>query len=413
NKSHGAAYAVLAYQTAYLKYYYKVEFMAALMTSVIGNTSKIVQYIRDCKRQEIQVLPPDINKSFGKFIVENGNIRFALGAVKNVGINMIDSLVKIRENEGEFTNFLDFCRRMESGDINKRAVEGLIKSGALDTLGANRAQLLSSYEIIIDGMQQERRRKIEGQIDIFQMNNGADVSLNQFNFPDIQEFNEKTRLGMEKDVVGFYISGHPLSEFEKELKHIVTVNSGELLETDDNSGKAILKDGQSVIVGGIITEVNIKTTKNNQMMAFVILEDLFGSVECIMFPKTFKYYNNLIYEESFVILEGILNVKEEEQPKILVNAISPLLRIPEDELKVPDRGKNKKLYIKIKRKKDWHLIEEAKSIFRQYGGSTPIIIYIEEGDEKLKAGKELWVSPDDELVNKLSGLFGIENIKVV
>ncbi len=413
NKSHGAAYAVLAYQTAYLKYYYKVEFMAALMTSVIGNTSKIVQYIRDCKRQEIQVLPPDINKSFGKFVVEDGSIRFALGAVKNVGVNMIDSLVKIRENEGEFTNFLDFCRRMESKDINKRAVEGLIKSGALDTLGANRAQLLSSYEIIIDGMQQERRRKIEGQIDLFQMNNEADISINQFNFPDIQEFNEKTRLSMEKDVVGFYISGHPLSEFEKELKHIVTINSGELLETDDNPEKAILKDGQSVIVGGIITEVNIKTTKNNQMMAFVTLEDLFGNMECIIFPKTFKYYNNLIYEESFVILEGILNVKEEEQPKILVNAISPLLKNPENELEISGKGRNKKLYIKIKRKKDWHLIEKAKPIFRQYGGSTPIIIYIEENSKKLKADKELWVRADDELVNKLSGLFGAENIKVV
>ena len=413
NKSHGAAYAVLAYQTAYLKYYYKVEFMAALMTSVIGNTSKIVQYIRDCKRQEIQVLPPDINKSFGKFVVEDGSIRFALGAVKNVGVNMIDSLVKIRENEGEFTNFLDFCRRMESKDINKRAVEGLIKSGALDTLGANRAQLLSSYEIIIDGMQQERRRKIEGQIDLFQMNNEADISINQFNFPDIQEFNEKTRLSMEKDVVGFYISGHPLSEFEKELKHIVTINSGELLETDDSPEKAILKDGQSVIVGGIITEVNIKTTKNNQMMAFVTLEDLFGNMECIIFPKTFKYYNNLIYEESFVILEGILNVKEEEQPKILVNAISPLLKNPENELEISGKGRNKKLYIKIKRKKDWHLIEKAKPIFRQYGGSTPIIIYIEENSKKLKADKELWVRADDELVNKLSGLFGAENIKVV
>lgn len=413
NKSHGAAYAVLAYETAYLKRYYKVEFMAALMTSVMGSTPKIVQYIQDCKRQGIHVLPPDINKSFSKFAVENRSIRFALSAVKNVGVGMIDNLVEIRRNDGEFTSFLDFCQRMESKDINKRAVEGLIKCGALDCLGVNRAQLLSSYEAIIDGVQQERRRKIEGQIDLFQINNEMDASINQFNFPDIQEFNEKTKLSMEKDVVGFYISGHPLSEFERELEHIVTTNSSELLEAGDNPEESTLEDGQSIVVGGMITEVNIKTTKNNQMMAFVNLEDLFGNIECIIFPKTFKHYNNLINEENLVIMEGTLNVKEEEQPKVLVNTINPLLKISGNELKNLDTGKSKRLYIKIKNKKDWGLIEKTKPIFKQYSGKTPIIIYIEESEERLKADKELWVKPDDELINKLLNFFGAGNVKVV
>ncbi len=413
NKSHGAAYAVLAYQTAYLKHYYKVEFMAALMTSVMENTSKIVQYIQDCKRQDIEILPPNINKSFSKFTVEDGSIRFALGAVKNIGIGMIDDLVKIRESEGEFTSFLDFCQRMESKHINKRAIESLIKCGSLDDLGANRAQLLSSYEIIIDGIQREKREKIKGQIDLFQINNGIDVSINRFNFPNIQEFNEKTKLSMEKEVVGFYISGHPLSEFEKELEYIITVNSSELLEASGNLGESILKDGQSIIVGGMITEINIKTTRNNQMMAFVTLEDLFGNMECIIFPKPFRYYNNLIYEESLVVLEGILNVKEEEQPKILVNTISPLLKIPESELKELDMRKNKRLYIKIKNKKDWYLIEEIKPIFKQYSGDIPIIIYIEESDEKLKADEELWVRLDKGLIDKLFDFFGTENVRVV
>ena len=413
NKSHGAAYAVLAYQTAYLKHYYKVEFMAALMTSIMENTSKIVQYIQDCKRQDIEILPPNINKSFSKFTVEDGSIRFALGAVKNIGIGMIDDLVKIRESEGEFTSFLDFCQRMESKHINKRAIESLIKCGSLDDLGANRAQLLSSYEIIIDGIQREKREKIKGQIDLFQINNEIDVSINRFNFPNIQEFNEKTKLSMEKEVVGFYISGHPLSEFEKELEYIITVNSSELLEASDNLGESILKDGQSIIVGGMITEINIKTTRNNQMMAFVTLEDLFGNMECIIFPKPFRYYNNLIYEESLVVLEGILNVKEEEQPKILVNTISPLLKIPESELKELDMRKNKRLYIKIKNKKDWYLIEEIKPIFKQYSGDIPIIIYIEESDEKLKADEELWVRLDKGLIDKLFDFFGTENVRVV
>ncbi|HZK58230.1 MAG TPA: DNA polymerase III subunit alpha [Clostridia bacterium] len=413
NKSHGAAYAVLAYETAYLKRYYKVEFMAALMTSVMGNTSKIVQYIQDCKRQGIQVLPPDINKSFSKFAVENGSIRFALSAVKNVGVGMIDNLVEIRKNDGDFISFLDFCQRMESKDINKRAVEGLIKCGALDCLGVNRAQLLSSYEMIIEGVQQERRKKIEGQIDLFQINNEMDVSINQFNFPDIQEFNEKTKLSMEKDVVGFYISGHPLSEFERELEHIVTINSSQLLEAGDNPEESALKDGQSIVVGGMITEINIKTTRNNQMMAFVNLEDLFGNIECIIFPKTFKYYNNLIHEENFVILEGTLNIKEEEQPKVLVNTINPLLKIPENGLKNFGTGKSKRLYIKIKNKRDWDLIEKTKPIFRQHSGKTPIIIYIEESEERLRADRELWVKPDDELINKLLNFFGAGNVKVV
>ena len=413
NKSHGAAYAVLAYETAYLKCYYKVEFMAALMTGVMDSTSKIVQYIQDCKRQGIEILPPDVNRSFSRFTVEGGSIRFALGAVKNVGIGMIDNLVKIREKEGDFTSFLDFCLRMESKDINKRAVEGLIKCGALDGLGANRAQLLSSYEIIIEGIQLERRRKIKGQMDLFQINDDMDVSINQFNFPNIQEFNEKTRLGMEKDVVGFYISGHPLSEFEKELRHIVTVNSSELLEASDDSGESTLKDGQSIVAGGMITEVNIKITRNNQMMAFVTLEDLFGNMECIIFPKTFRYYNNLICEENLVVLEGTLNIREEEQPKILVNTISPLLKVPEDELKNLDVKGNKRLYIKIRTKSDWHLIERTKPIFRQYGGKTPIIIYIEENGKRLRADKELWVRLDDELINRLTDIFGAKNIKVV
>lgn len=413
NKSHAAAYAVLAYETAYLKSYYKVEFMAALMTSVMGNTSKVVQYIQDCKKQGIKILPPSVNKSEAKFTVEDEGIRFALGAVKNVGVKMIAGLVNVRNAGGEFTSFLDFCERVESKDMNKKAVESLIKCGAFDCTGSYRAQLLSSFEMIMDNVQQEKRRKIDGQIDLFQLNEEIDASINKIDLPNIKEFNDKIRLSMEKEVIGFYISGHPLAEYEKELEHIVTVNSSQLLDVMDNLEEATLKDGQSIVVGGMITEISTKITRNNQLMAFVVLEDLFGTIECIVFPKTYKQYNSLIQEESFVTIGGTVNIKEDEEPKILVNTINPLVKVKENDLKDLNKKIGNKLFIKIKREKDWHLIETVKPVLKQYKGDTPVIIYIEESNKKLKAGKELWVSLNEDLMIKLINFFGKENIKIV
>lgn len=412
NKSHAAAYAVLAYETAYLKTYYKVEFMAALMTSVMGNTSKVVQYIQDCKKQNIKILPPSINRSFSKFTVEGESIRFALGAVKNVGIGMINNLVQIREATGDFSTFLDFCQRVESKDINKRAVESLIKCGAFDNMGGNRAQLMASFETIMDNIQQEKRRKLEGQIDLFQMNEEIDTSMNIANFPDIKDFSEKMRLSMEKEVVGFYISGHPLSEYEKELEQIVSVNSSQLLEAMDNLAESQLKDGQPIIVGGMIAEIHTKITRNNQMMAFIVLEDLFGSLECIVFPKTLKQYNHLIEEDGFIVIQGILNLKEDEEPKVLVNRMTPLVKVSEEHMKSLGKG-NHRVFIKLKRKKDWHQIEVFKPTLKKYSGSTPIVIYIEETNEKLKADRGLWISLNDEVLLKLREFFGEENIKIL
>lgn len=417
NKSHAAAYAVLAYQTGYLKHYYKVEFMAALMTSVMGNTSKVVQYIQDCKKQNIEILPPSINKSFSKFTVENGGIRFALAAVKNVGVGMINSLVALRQKSGEFKSFLDFCERADSKDTNKKAVESLIKCGAFDGLGANRAQLLSSYEKIMHNIQQENRRKIAGQIDLFQMDSEISDSIDQVQFPNIKDFNDKKRLSMEKEVLGLYISGHPLSEYEKELEHIVTANGAELIEAIDSPEESKLKDGQSIIVGGMVTEVNTKMTRNNKLMAFIVLEDLFGTVECIVFPRTLSTYANLVQEDSFVVLKGILNIKEDEQPKILVNTINPLMKISEKELKTLNRrnlkGENsKRVFIKIWNKKDLQLIDVIKPTFKKHKGNVPIIIYIEETKEKFKADKGLWINLNEDVINKLYNFFGKDNVKV-
>jgi len=248
---------------------------------------------------------------------------------------------------------------------------------------------------------------------LFQINDEMDASINQIHLPNIKEFNEKIKLGMEKEVLGFYVSGHPLSEFEKELQHIVTVNSSHLLEIMDHPEESTLRDGQSIIVGGMITEVNSKITRNNQLMAFIVLEDLFGTIECIVFPKTLRQYNDLVHEENFVILEGTLNIKEDEQPKILVNTINALTKVPESDFKNLGKKNKSKLFIKIKSKKDWHRIEAIKPTLKKHKGSTPIIIYIEEGNEKLKADQELWIELSEDIIMKLVNFFGKENIKVV
>ncbi|SNS90092.1 DNA polymerase III catalytic subunit, DnaE type [Anaerovirgula multivorans] len=401
NKSHAAAYAVLGYQTAYLKTYYPVEFMAALITSVMGNTTKVAQYIQDCKRMGIEILPPDINKSFSTFTVEGNKIRFGLAAVKNVGVNMIDSLAKAREEKGKFTSFTEFCQRVESKDLNKRAVESLIKCGAFDDFKVYRAQLMAAYERILESVGQDKKRNIEGQIGLFDMTNDTAIAFKEDVLPNIKEFNDKIKLTMEKDVLGLYISGHPLAEYQQELKYFVNVNSNDLVEMMENPQEAKYKDGEIVRVGGIILEKTTKTTKNNQLMAFVILEDLFGTIECIIFPRTLSEHSNLLQEDYFVIIEGTLNMKDEEKPKILANKVKPLKKMEAD-----------KLYIRIEEKEDIILLEKAKNIFRKYHGNVPVYVYIEKENKTFRAERDLWVKLNSELMKELIGVFGDKSVKV-
>ncbi|SET46899.1 DNA polymerase III catalytic subunit, DnaE type [Natronincola peptidivorans] len=401
NKSHAAAYAVLGYQTAYLKVHYPVEFMAALITSVMGNTSKVAQYIQDCKRLGIEILPPDINRSFGRFTVEKNKIRYGLAAVKNVGVNMIEAMVIIREKKGNFSSFNDFCQKVDGKDLNKRAVESLIKCGAFDSLKVYRAQLMAVYERVLESVSQDKKRNIEGQIGLFQMTGETSIGLKEDILPNIKEFNDKIKLNMEKEVIGLYISGHPLSEFQQELRYLATVNSSHLLEMMENPQGVNNKDGKVVRVGGVIVEKVTKTTKNNQLMAFITLEDLFGTIECIIFPKTLNEYTELIKEDTIVIIEGTLNLKDEEKPKILANKIQPLVKMEDN-----------KLYIKINRKEDIVLIEKAKNIFKKYHGNVPVYVYIQKENKTLRADRDLWVKLNDQLMKELSEVFGEKAIKI-
>lgn len=416
NKSHAAAYAVLGYQTAYLKCYYPVEFMAALITSVMGNTPKVAQYIQDCKKRGIDILPPSVNESEAKFTVENGKIRFGLMAVKNVGLGVIEAIVKARKEKGAYTSFVDFCDKVEMGEVNKRAIESLIRCGAFDHMGANRAQLSAIYEKVMEGVQQDRRRNLEGQVSLFHafdevLSDGVKEDM----LPDISEFAPKILLAMEKEVLGLYISGHPLAEFEKEIKQISTITTEVLLDIDENHKDHKIKDGAYIRMAGLIAHRQNKMTKNNHMMAFLTLEDLFGTVEILVFPKIFDKYVNLLHEDNTVIVEGKISMKEEEEPKIIAEKILPLIK-----------GQNKKetntnsqhvrankLYLKICKEQDTTtMFDKIKPILYKWGGNIPVYLYLEGANKKFQAHSDLWVTVNDELIQELEELLGQGCVKI-
>ncbi len=281
NKSHAAGYGIIAFQTAYLKAHYPVEFMAALMTSVMGNHSKVAQYIQDCKHMGIEILPPDINSSYAKFSVENGKIRYGMLAIKNVGHGIIDSIVKARSRTS-FDNFYHFCESVDSKELNKRAVESLIKAGALDSLNVYRSQLLATFERLIDGIHQDKRRNIEGQVSLFTTMEESIPKTMDFNrYPDIDEFSMAYKLNFEKEMLGIYLSGHPLAEFEKDIESIMEVHLGDLKECVNDPNTCPYKDGDSYVLVGIVVKKTEKTTRNNNMMAFITVEDLYDTMNYV------------------------------------------------------------------------------------------------------------------------------------
>ncbi len=404
NKSHSVAYAVVAYRTAWLKYYYPVEFMAALLSSVMGDTNSVSLYIQECKRLGLEVLPPDINESYKKFTVVDGKIRFGLMAVKNVGEGLIDAIIKARE-KGPFKNFTDFCKRIEdinSTLMNKRAIESLIKCGAMSSLGGNRAQLLAIFEKTMDSIHSDRKRNIEGQFSLF---DEMEVSSPEENLPNIKEFPQKVLLDMEKETLGIYISGHPLKPYEKELKQISTISTSELYQTNDGFGESIQEqmDGKKVVIGGIINSKKNKITKNNNIMAFITLEDLYGTIECIVFPAVYDKYNELIEENNIVVIEGRISTNEEEEPKILCEDIYPL-----------EKYRKNKVYLKISKGKPMGILESVKKVLSKYRGETPVYVYMEDNNKMVKANKNLWVNANDtSLINELIQILGEENVKVI
>jgi DNA polymerase-3 subunit alpha len=403
NKSHSAAYAVIAYRSAWLKCYYPVEFMAAQISSVMNSTSTVSLYIQECKRLGIDVLPPDVNESSHKFTVSNGKIRFGLSAVKNVGQNLITAIVRARE-KGRFLSFTDLVERIEKIDstaMNKRAIESLIKCGAMDSLGANRAQLLAIFEKIIDGVHTDIKRNIKGQYSIFDTLN---VVKNKDNLPDLKEFPQKILLDMEKETLGIYVSGHPLAPYEKELKMISNISTSEIYsDLEENSTEVSgIKDGQRIKIGGIVVEKKNKITRNNNIMAFLTLEDFYGSIECIVFPKTYQIYNRILEDNELIIIEGRLSLSEVEEPKIICEKIMPLNKL---ELQ--------KVYLKITKYRNNDIFDRINSILKKYSGDIPIYIYLENTKQTLVADRSLWINLDNEkTIEELKRLLGKENVVI-
>ena len=414
NKSHAAAYAVVAYETAYLKRYYPVEFFAAMLTSVMDNNEKVAFYIECCRKKGIKVLPPDINESNVTFTVAGGGIRFGLAAVKNVGKSVIISIINVRKQKGSFRSFTDFCQKTAASDakespINKKAVESLIKAGAFDSMGHFRSQLLAVYEQVMDSAAQDKRRNIDGQISLFDMSKDETGSISD-TLPNIKEFESKRLLSMEKEMIGLYLSGHPLTEYADELNMITTMTTSGIVE---NTGEDMLEvgegkmelDGKYVTMGGIISSVRIKATHNNSIMAFAVLEDMYGSVEMLIFPKILERYSKLIHEDDLVVIRGRLSIREDETPKLLVENVNSLKKF-----------KDCKLYLKIPSIKYNDLISRIKPVLLSSKGTTPVYLCVDYGVNNKRnievANKSLWVSPNKELIDKLNDILGNESVKI-
>lgn len=396
--------------------YYPVEYIAAMLNSVMGISEKVAYYIRFAESLGIQVLPPDINESYTKFTVKGDTIRFGMGAIKNVGLNVVESIVKARNQKGRFASIMDFCNKVDLGAINKRAVESLIKAGAFDEFKIFRSKLLAVHEKIMDSVANQRKRNIDGQISLFGAIEEQDSSVFEVQYPNIREFDKKTMLAMEKEMTGLYITGHPLDEYDKSLKLQTTtviekiINSREVLEEnvleselDIQAPAYSFSDGERVVVGGIISSVSRKVTRNNTIMAFITLEDLTGTIEAIVFPKTLEKINSLINEEQLVIIKGRVSIREEEMPKLICEDIQPLEKID-----------SSKIYLKIDDvSKMREITKILKVLISEYKGETPLYLFAAKERQTFRASKDLWVNLNEGALEFLREKFGEENVKVV
>ena len=402
NKSHSVCYAVVSYQTAYLKYYYPVEYMAALMTSVHENPGKVAEYIYACRQMNIKILSPDINRGYGDFSVDNGCIRYGLAAIKGVGLPVIESIIKERELYGEYKNFEDFIQRVsERGIINKRVVESFIKAGAFDSIEGTRKQFMTVYTRIMDEISHEKKNSMAGQMSLFDL--VADDQKNEFQIklPDVGEYDKETMLALEKEVLGIYVSGHPLEEYEDQWRRCVSASTADFA-IDEETGRCKVNDGVKEIIGGMIVEKTVKYTKTNQMMAFITVEDLLGTVEVIIFPRDFEKYRAFIEPDSKIFIKGRVSVEEDKPAKIICEKI------------VPFGSRVKELWVQFA-DKDTYLKEEKEflNLISDSEGEDEVVIYCtkERIVKRLPRNKNIKI--DDTILVKLKNRYSEKNIKVV
>ena len=401
NKSHAAAYAVVSYQTAYLKYYYPVEFMAALLTSVIDNSGKVSEYIYSCRQMGIQILPPDINKSVGTFSVENGNIRFGLTAIKSVGRPVIQAIIEERKERGEFKHLKDFIERMGGREVNKRTIENFIKAGVFDSLGGTRKQFMMIYIQIMDQVNQERKYSMTGQMSLFDLVDDEQKKEFEIPLPKVGEYEKENKLAFEKEVLGVYLTGHPLEDYEEKWKKSISRTTLDF-QIDDETGRSRVRDGAKEIVGGMITNKTIKYTRNNKTMAFLTIEDLMGTVEVVVFPRDYERNQNYLSEDSKVFVKGRVSEEDDAPSKLICETI-----IPFEETK-------RELWIQYGDKLEYG--EDEPHLFDMLGeseGNDTVVIYCkrERAIKRLPAGRNVCAEPA--LIVKLKNYYGEDRIRVV
>ena len=402
NKSHAAAYAVVSYQTAWLKYYFPVEYMAALMTSVIDNPSKVSEYIYACRQMNIKILPPDINKGEANFSVDGGDIRYGLAAIKSIGRPVIKAIVEDREELGLFQNLEDFITRLSVKNIlNKRTIENLIKAGALDTLGGTRKQFMSIYVQIVDHVTQEKKNSMVGQMTLFDLVSEDQKEEFQIRMPDVGEYSKETLLAFEKEVLGIYVSGHPLEAYEEKWKKSISATTADF-QLDEETGHTKVHDGAKEIIGGMITEKTIKHTKTNQMMAFITVEDLLGTVEVVVFPRDYEKNRDYLEVDSKVFVRGRVSEEDDKPSKMICEKIIPFERT------------KKELWIQFPDKATF--LDEEQIVYGYLAdsdGDDEVMIYCAKERAVKKLPKNRNIGINEQILSRLMNHFGEKRVKVV
>ena len=401
NKSHAACYAVVAYQTAYLKYYYPREFMAALMTSVMDNITKVSEYILTCRQMGINILPPDINEGQSGFSVSGNAIRYGLSAIKSVGRSVVDAIIKERENNGLYVSMDDFVERMGGKEVNKRTLENFIKSGALDCLPGNRRQKKMIAPEMMDQKNKEKKNALDGQLSLFDFAGEEEKEQFQITMPDVPEFPKEELLAFEKEILGIYISGHPMEEYLETWKNSITAKTTDFM-VDEETGRAVVEDGARVTIGGMITGKVVKTTKTGKMMAFVTVEDMVGSVEVLVFPKDYENKRNLLIEDAKVFIQGRTSIGDDPVGKLICEQVVPFDAVP------------KELWLKFKDKAEYD--EKQQQVFdtlRMDEGNNTVIIYLEQERAKKVLPANWKVGAGKPMILALEQILGEKNIKLV
>lgn len=396
--------------------YYPVEMIAAMLNSIMGISEKVAHYIAIAEELGIQVLTPNINESYSRFTVKDNKIRFGLAAIKNVGANVVEAIVKARKERGKFESLVDFINKMDASSINKRAVECLIKAGALDDFKVFRSKMLAVHEKLIDNISSDKKRNIEGQTSLFA---SEELKNPEVSYPNIKEFDKRNLLAMEKEMTGLYITGHPLDDYAQSLKMQTTNEISKIFQSEETLDETLesemgeinifnredmLQDNDRVILGGILSSVNQKITRNNSIMAFLKLEDLTGTIEVIVFPKTLDKVKELCITDSLVIIKGRLNLKDDEPPKLICESIEPLEKI-----------NNSKVYLRVDN------ITEARELNKklkeilldEYLGDTPIYIFENKERKNFRVPRDRWISLSSDATSLLREALGDENVKIL